>query len=751
MSKYTDFLNTKTITFRGAGLDCAQSRLHQSLFAFQKDIVCRALKCGRFAVFADCGLGKSRIQLEWARIVCEETGGNVLIVAPLSVAEQTKREAELIGIDAAVCRTADDLRGGVNITNYEMIHKFDPAAFNGIVLDESSILKSYDGKTRKLITDFADGMSYRLACTATPAPNDTVELINHAEFLGIMRGKEMLALFFRQDGNTTHAWRLKRHAEGDFWKWISSWAVAIRKPSDLGYPDDRFILPPLNVAQVTVGGDDGFTEEAKTLQERRNARRESMPSRIAQVAQMVNASSDQWILWCDLNAESVALTSAIADAVEITGSDSSDTKLERMAAFISGEARVLVSKPSICGFGVNLQNCHNVAFVGLSDSWEQYYQAIRRCWRFGQKNAVDCYIITSAAEGAVLRNIERKESSANAMFDELVKHMNEDGGQVGRQNMLYETETVTGDNWTLYLGDSVNTIKNVADESIGLSIFSPPFPGMYAYTNSPNDMGNVKDFREMVNHFSFLIPELYRITMPGRSCCVHLTQGVAFKGADGYIGIKDFRGEIIRSMEERGWIYYGEVAIEKCPQLKAIRTKDAGLLFKSLATDSARMHMALADYVIQFRKPGDNAVPIRAGISEKYGNPEGWITSEEWIEWAAPVWFRQTPQRPNGIRESNVLRVQAARDDKDEKHLCPLQLDVIERCVKLWSAPGETIYSPFAGIGSEGHVALSLNRKFIGGELKRSYFNVAKSNLEIAASGACGDQQDMFAAAESAL
>jgi len=246
-------------------------------------------------------------------------------------------------------------------------------------------------------------------------------------------------------------------------------------------------------------------------------------------------------------------------------------------------------------------------------------------------------------------------------------------------------------------------------------------------------MGNVKSQEEMIDHFSFLLPDLLRVTMPGRSSVCHICQGVAFLGADGYIGIKDFRGAIIAAYERAGWVYYGECVIEKNPQLKAIRTKDAGLLFKSLATDSARMHMALADICLQFRKPGDNPKPIRSGISDKYGNKDGWITADEWIAWASPIWRMKTPTDPLGISETNVLKnFRLGRDSEDEKHLCPLQLDVIERCVKLWSAPDDVVLSPFLGIGSEGYTAVKLGRKFIGFELKPSYFKVACENMRIA-------------------
>lgn len=406
--------------------------------------------------------------------------------------------------------------------------------------------------------------------------------------------------------------------------------------------------------------------------------------------------------------------------------------------------RVLVSKPTIFGYGLNLQNCANVAFVGLSYSYEQFYQAIRRCWRFGQKRPVNGHLVIAENEGAVKQAIERKEKQSMEMMAEIVERMA--GLQLEGQKrdvMEYREDIETGDGWELRLGDVVKRIRELPDDSVGLTVTSPPFPGMYAYTNSPHDIGNVKSLGEAIEHLRFLIPELLRVTMPGRSCCLHLTQAVAFKGTDGYIGVKDFRGAMIRAMEDAGWIYYGEVAIDKDPQVKAIRTKDRGLLFKTLATESAHMHMALADYLLQFRKPGENPRPIRAGISEKYDNADGWITPEEWIEWAAPVWYRARPEYPGGIRETDVLQVSAAREDDDEKHLCPLQLGVIERAVKLWSAPGDLVIDPFNGIGSTGFVALKLNRRYAGFELKESYWRVALKNLARAVHER--EQKDLFA------
>lgn len=290
----------------------------------------------------------------------------------------------------------------------------------------------------------------------------------------------------------------------------------------------------------------------------------------------------------------------------------------------------------------------------------------------------------------------------------------------------------TRDKWELRLGDCVERSAEIQDESVGLSVFSPPFPGMYVYTDSVRDMGNARSISEMIDHYSFLIPELLRVLKPGRSVCVHLCQTLRVKYLDGYSGIQDFRGQVIQAMELGGFQYYGEVCIDKDPQVKAIRTKDQGLLFKTLAKDSSRMHMALADYLLQFRKPGENAEPIRAGISSRYDNEDGWITAEEWIEWAAPVWYRASPDYPGGIRETDVLNAAVARDSADERHIAPLQLGVIERAVKLWSNPGDLVFSPFTGIGSEGVVALQCGRRFTGVELKESYYRTALRNLEAA-------------------
>lgn len=751
-NNYQDFLKKKQIIVNPCGIEVNPADLNPMLFDWQKSIVRWALIRGRAAIFADCGLGKTPMQLEWAH----QVPGKVLILAPLAVAEQTCREGKKFNIPVEHQREPAITESKIVITNYEKLHKFSPEGFSGIVLDESSILKAFDGVTRKQIQDFAKDIPYRLACTATPAPNDLIELLNHAEFLNIMSGKEIIALFFKQDGNTTHAWRLKGHAHNAFYKWLAQWSIAIRKPSDIGYDDGKFVLPPLNMKSEVVDGaiTEGFLlpVDASTMDERRKARRGSIESRVKLCADIVTSSDEKFIVWCDLNGESEAIKKAIPGAVEVKGTDSVEHKENSMLDFAAGKIRVLVSKPTICGFGMNFQVCHNVVFVGLSDSYEQFYQAIRRCWRFGQTKPVSCHIITANNEGAVVENIKRKEKQAGEMFDNLVKEMSlyeEVNKHSKREEMEYKMNIAKGKNWTLMLGDSCDRIKEIESDTIGLSVFSPPFPGMYAYTNSSRDIGNVKDFSQLVEHFGFMMPELLRITMPGRICCMHITQEPVFKGREGYVGLRDFRGDLINAMEKAGWFYYSEVTIDKNPMLKASRTKESTLLFKTLSADSAGCRPALADYILVFKKPGENPNPIKAGNHARWNPGAGWITADEWCEWASPVWYRAMPKEKNphqpwqgnypsrhqetdGIFETDVLPTAPAKDQEDEKHLCPLQLGVIERCIKLWSAPGDLVFSPFAGIGSEGYQSVKFNRKFIGIELKESYWKVACKNLETA-------------------
>lgn len=411
---YNDFIEQKNYILESSGFEISTEELSPALFDFQKDIVRWALAKGRACIFADCGLGKTLMQLEWSRQVHQETGGTVLILAPLSVTEQTAREGEKFHIPVTVCKGQEDVQDGINITNYEKLDRFDAGTFEAIVLDESSILKSFTGKIRNQIMEAFKDTPYRLACTATPAPNDYMELGNHSEFLGVMSRTEMLAMYFVHDGGQTSKWKLKGHAEGIFWEWMASWAVFIDNPANLGYDDTGYQLPDLNIQEVVVDGEEPLREQL-TLTQRRNARKESLELRCQAAAELVNSNDEQWLVWCDLNAESQRLYELCEDSFQIRGSDKPKYKTEIMNDFTDDMVKCLITKPSIAGFGMNWQNCHNMIFVGLSDSYEKYYQAVRRCWRFGQTQEVNVYIIISAKEGCVKENIERKQQDAESM------------------------------------------------------------------------------------------------------------------------------------------------------------------------------------------------------------------------------------------------------------------------------------------------------------------------------------------------
>lgn len=415
---YQEFLARKRRLANPLGFDCGHLSPH--LKDFQEFTVRRALKLGRMATFLDCGMGKTVIQLEWAHRIAKRTLQRVLIVTPLAVSSQTEAEAFRFGYDAKFTR--NETKAPIVITNYANIGKFSPSDFAGIVIDESSILKG-DGPMRRDIQAFSSQIQYRLACSATPAPNDYTELGNHSEFVGSLSSSEMLATYFVHDGGETSVWRLKGHAKADFWRWVASWSVFGSRPSDLGFDDTGYVLPPLRYHQHVVGSgfDAGllFEVEAESLSERRQSRKESIEERCAAAAALVNTSDEPWIVWCGLNAESEMLSAMIPDAIEVQGSNSDAEKEDAMIGFASGRYRVIVTKASIAGFGMNWQHCCKQVFVGLSDSWEQLYQAVRRSWRFGQTRQVDAHIITSRAEGAVVRNIQRKDEQAHEMAKQL--------------------------------------------------------------------------------------------------------------------------------------------------------------------------------------------------------------------------------------------------------------------------------------------------------------------------------------------
>lgn len=766
ITDYQKFLKQKQIKFYSTGIDVNAALVHPMLFPFQRDITLWALHKGRSAVFADTGLGKTFIQVEWARLIAR----TALIIAPLNVSRQTIKEAQKIGVTVRYAKSQADVSGpGIWITNYERIDGFAPSLFDAVVLDESSILKALDGKTRKRLTEMFSATPYRLCCTATPAPNDQSEIGNHAEFLGVATMQEMLSMFFihankvneirlgdgrvlrKKLGNDKgQEWRLKYNAREAFFQWLSSWGMFVRKPSNLGYDDNGFALPKLTIKPVFVASDyvpddKLFFTGLSGIQDRNRIRKSTALERATICAELVNASTEQWIVWCGLNTESATLAKLINDSVEVVGSDSAEDKAEAIEQFKSGDTKVLITKAKIAGYGMNFQNAHNMIFFGLSDSWETYYQAIRREWRFGQPQPVSVYIIISELERDILENVKRKERVADEMASELISRIRdyeqkELHMQDGQVSVDYSERTATGNGWTAMMGDSCRRMAELADNSIDLSVYSPPFADLYTYTNLENDLGNSKNWTEFFEHYAYIIKELLRVTKPGRLTCVHTADIPAMEGKDGYIGVKDFPGEVIKAYTQAGWVFHGRISIDKNPQAQALRTKSKGLLFAQMEKDSTESRPGIADYILLFKKPGDNAVPVQPVKN-------GELTRMDWILWARPVWYaadyepgsfdaekaNQTEKSgvpsEDGIRETDTLQYSTARAADDEKHICPLQLGTIERCIKLYSNPGETVLTPFMGIGSEAYQAIRFHRKAVGIELKESYFEIAVKNL----------------------
>jgi DNA modification methylase len=704
---YQEFIQTKQKSHVNTGIDVGDDDICPHLFDFQKYIVRRALEKGRYAIFAECGLGKTLMQLSWADAIYKTERTNVLILCPLAVSMQTVAEGRKFGIDVCKYGSGDS---PIQVTNYEQIDNIDIAKFDAIVLDESSILKNFAGKLKTKIVECFQNYRFKLCCTATPSPNDETEICNHAEFLNVSSRLEVLSTFFVNDTGDTGTWRLKKHAESDFYGWMASWATMISSPSDIGFDGSGYVLPRLtyNTHEViTDKRENGmlFNDIAVNASSFNQELRNTMHQRIAISSDIVNNSDEQWIVWCNLNEESKLLSQSIPDAVEVSGSMSADDKEERLMGFACGKYRVLVTKKEIAQFGLNFQNCSHQIFASLDFSFEGLYQAVRRSYRFGQTKEVSIHLITTDTMQNVIESIKTKEDKFNKMKDKMASSVSSSRSIQSTE----KTRVVESELFTLIEGDCVEASKSIPDESVGMMIFSPPFAELYVYSDSPNDMGNVSSYHEFESHFQYLIPELERMLKSGRICAVHCTDLPLAKWKDGVIGKRDFSGLLIKMFEDAGFVYHSRITIWKDPVVEMQRTKALGLLYKQLQKDSTMSRVGQPDYLLVFRKKGDNAVPVVQKISV-----------DLWQQWASPVWM--------DINQTKTLQKQSARDHKDEKHICPLQLDVIERAVLLWSNEGDTVFSPFAGIGSELYQSILSGRKALGIELKKSYFSQAHKN-----------------------
>jgi len=723
MTTYQQFLESKQKNHVLSGFDIEKTQLSENLFEFQKFIVHRAIKAGKYAVFADCGLGKTFMQLEWANRVSKQTNNPVLILCPLAVSRQTINEAKRFNLE---CEKYDFVEPpvsnefGVYILNYEQLENVDTSNLSGVVLDESSILKNFEGATKNTIIQKFKHTPYKLACTATPSPNDPMELGNHSEFLDVMSRNEMLAMYFVHDGGETAKWRLKGHAVKQFYQFVGSWAIMLNKPADIGFDMSGYDLPDLNLIErqiETDKRDNGslFNATAISATNFNQELRLTKIERMAEVVSIVNNSTENFIIWIKQNEEGELLRSLIPDAIEVKGSDSPEYKESKLIGFANNEFRVLITKSKIAQFGLNYQNCRNQIFASLDFSFEGLYQAIRRSYRFGQKNDVNIYIVTTDTMKNVIESINQKQRQFELMQKEMSEAINVTLNGNGMTKGNYDTESVSNEWYTIKRGDSVQLIQSIPDESIGLSVFSPPFAELYTYSSHIEDMGNSKDYNEFLTQFGFLIKEMYRIMKSGRNVAIHCMDLPIQKGKEGFIGLRDFSGMILKAFEDAGFVYHSRITIWKDPVVEMQRTKALGLLHKQVKKDSTMSRVGIPDYVMVFRKDGDRNDPVT--------NTD--IPVDLWQKIASPVWM--------DIDYGNTLQgFRSAREDQDEKHICPLQLDTIERLILLYSNKGDTVFTPFMGIGSEVYQAVKMQRRGVGFELKESYYQMAKKNIAAA-------------------
>jgi len=712
MNEYQQFLESKRKTFTESGFEIEESKLNNNLKDFQKFGVKTALYKGKFALFFDCGLGKTFCQLEWAKQVSIKTKKKVLILAPLAIIEQTKAEAIKFGIDLDF----------FDIDNYEQLKNINTYVYSGVVLDESSILKGRDGKTSSLIIELFKQTPYKLCCTATPSPNDHMELGQHSEFLGGMSYLEMLAMFFVHDGGETSKWRLRKHAKDAFWKYVSSWSVAIDSPITLGFCGDGYSLPEIEYIEHIIPVENLtstlFGDVAVSATDLHKDLNRSFDLRIDKTLELVNSNDNQWIVWGLKNQETDTLSKLLDNSVNVQGSDTPEYKAKHLNGFAKNEFKTLITKTSIASFGMNYQQCNQMVFMSYDFKFEAFYQAVRRCYRFGQTQKVTVHILIPESQTNVRSTILEKEKQHFERIKEMAMYSAETNYKTAKSKVNIMNKEIKTENYHLINGDCVQETAKLPDNCADIIVFSPPFAELYVYSDKEEDMGNVSNYKQFEQHFKYLIPELKRVLKSGRMCAIHCMDLPIQKGKEGYIGLRDFSGMLIDWFQEQDFIYHSKVTLWKNPVTEMQRTKALGLLHKTIKKDSIMSRVGIPDYVLFFRNDGENETPITH--QDKDSSKGDYLPVDLWQKYASPVWY--------DIDYSRTLQYRSGRDGNDEKHICPLQLDTIERILHLYSNEVETVFSPFGGIGSEGFSAIKMNRKSISIELKESYFKINEAN-----------------------
>lgn len=783
LENYNDFLKSKLSPFYTVknrkiiikNITFDINKLHNNiklsnyLFDYQKFIINLALQKQRFAVYSDCGTGKTAIFLEWIKqlknIIQDK---KILIVSPLAVIKQTiEEENKFYGkytiknlYKKNITEWLNSKDNQIGIINYDKFH--NSIDFNNkigaVVLDESSILKNGMGVIRNSLVESFRGVPFKLCCTATPAPNDRQEYANHSTFLEYTRSNnEFFAKFFVNKEKAKGGWSIKPHGFKYFYKELSNWSVYLRNPEHYGFcnniknlPEPKFIIDNIEWTEEQKkylnnnyfnnndnNNVDLFTKKTFYLQlskgfiKNKNGKFETINSnKYNHILDIIkNNPNKQIMIWAMFNEEEKRLIRFLKEnnisVNNITGSTHEEIRSEIVKDFKEKKFQVLISKPKLLGFGINLPFVNVQIFSGLNDSYEQFYQAVRRSYRYGATEQLKIYIPITSIEKKVYNNIINKKDmfefdSLNQekhfikFLDDELKRFN--GEKIKDKKMVNEIKNIKadGEDWKLYLSDSIIKLRNMEKESIDFSIFSPPFANLFAFSEKLGDMGNSRDNNEheFSLHMEFFLNGLYSVMKTGRNVCCHVQQLSTYKCLDGFIGTKDFRGLIVELFKKAGFIFFGEFVIGKNPQAQAIRNKVRSLTFAQLNRDRLGSHPGFNDYILIFKKSGDTKIRI---------NDETGPTTNEWINWASGIW--------TDIRETDTLNTKPAKSDDDVKHISPLQLEVIRRCIRLYTNKGDTVFDPFNGIGSSGVVSLELARKYIGIELKKEYFDESVKNL----------------------
>lgn len=751
---YQDFINSKLTFTHECGFEIDSSQISEHAKDFQAFIIQTAIKKGRFGLYEGTGLGKTLQELEIARIVSEHTGKPSLIFAPLAVAKQTEKEADKFGIKCVYIKDSSEIENGVYVTNYERYQKIDESMLGCVIFDESSSLKDDKGKLSNALIKKFSSVNYRFCASATAAPNNLLEWGMQAEMLGICNTEEMKSQFFINDMNAKgQTWRLRGNAHEKFYEFLAEWCVIISNPGDLGFEETGkdYILPPLVWNAETINTNIVFDGEllprpANTQPERLLAGKKAAVEKVKRAAEMVNNSEDQWVIAVNTNDESTALTAAIHDAVEVTGSMKLEDKVERMIGFSSGKYRVLVSKASIVGWGMNWQNCHNCIYFA-NDSFEKLYQFVRRFYRFGQEQAVNAYVFAADVESAITQNVAKKQEQHDKTQHGMVSHMKSYMVKKEPELKKKAIRQAVEENYKLTLQDCIEYLRSVPDDYFDMAFFSPPFKALYQYSDDPADMSNVKDADQFWLQFDFLVKELYRTIKPGRIVAMHCMNLNLTITSNGLIGLSDFRGDLIRAMSgEKAklndavralkttnapkalidgvqqqadqaddlFVFHAEATIWKDPNVQRVRTRAKGLAKTNVHKDGTCARMGIPDYFIAMRKPGDNKKAVT--------HDDQSLPVDEWWRIASPVWM--------DIKPNDVIAFREGKTDRDDKHMTPTQREVTSRAIRLYSNPGDLVFDPFTGSGTTLVVANQLGRKFEGTELKESYFDLAVKNAE---------------------